>query len=59
MIHNKEREKLRDKLREKLRDKLREKLGERGIARRSKSNKEKILSDTLKKFGVDKEKAES
>ncbi len=42
--------------RQKLRQKLRAKIGESRISRSSKKSKEKVLGNTLKKMGLDKDK---
>jgi predicted DsbA family dithiol-disulfide isomerase len=42
--------------RNELRKKLRERIIERQIGRSSKENKDKVLTDTLKSMGIDKEK---
>ncbi len=42
--------------RQKLRQKLRAKIGESRISRSSKKSKEKVLENTLKKMGLDKDK---
>ena len=46
----------REKNRQELRQKLRAKIDEKKIGRTNKENKDKILTDTLKSMGIDKER---
>ena len=46
----------REQARRELRNKLRDRINEKKIGRTTKENKDKILTDTLKTMGIDKER---